>query len=119
MRVQLSLSPWTNQFGDAIITITATDRGGLSSSRYFVATVTPVNAPPVITAAESLLAGQLELELRAGPDTAWRLEASRDLKNWIDYPLSATQMRAGTNGVCWIQIDSSEANQFFRAKQVP
>ncbi|PYM10395.1 MAG: hypothetical protein DME18_16400, partial [Verrucomicrobia bacterium] len=55
LRVKLSLTPLTNQFGDATITITATDRGGLSASRFFVATVIPVNDSPAITAAETLL----------------------------------------------------------------
>ena len=56
LRVRLSVTPQTNQFGDATVTITATDRGGLSASRFFVATVTPVNDPPGITAAETFLA---------------------------------------------------------------
>ena len=56
LRVNLSLTPLADRVGDATITVTATDRGGLSTSRSFFVTVTPVNDPPVLTVAESLLA---------------------------------------------------------------
>src|SRR2546426_8710624 len=47
---------WSSDVCSSDLTVTATDRGGLSTSRTFFVTVTPVNDPPVLTAAASLLA---------------------------------------------------------------
>jgi hypothetical protein len=48
LELQLSLTPATNQFGSTIVTVRATDRGGLTASRSFRTMVTPVNDPPTI-----------------------------------------------------------------------
>ena len=116
LRVRLSLTPMTNQVGEAIITVTATDRGGLSTSRFFVATVMPVNPPPVPAASLTLNevgGGQFAIELPA----AWWLEVSSDLKNWSEYsaPKSATQ--TVTSEVFCIRVMPSAGNQFFRARR--
>ena len=55
LRVDLNLKPLTDSSGQAVITVTATDRAGLSASRFFFVTVTPVNDPPVLVAAATLL----------------------------------------------------------------
>jgi len=56
LKVNLSLAPLADHSGLATITVTATDRGGLSTSRFFFVTVTPVNDPPVLSAPDTLLA---------------------------------------------------------------
>jgi len=66
----------------------------------------------------SVAEGQLELELRVAPSTAWRLEASSDLRNWSEYPSTNASTQTWTNGVCWIRFGPSSSNQFFRAKQM-
>src|SRR5207247_9453645 len=52
LEVNLRLTPRADQSGQATITVTATDRGGLSTSRFFFVTVTPVHGPPVLTVAD-------------------------------------------------------------------
>jgi hypothetical protein len=56
LRATLTLIPLADRAGDAVITVTATDRAGLSVSRSFFVTVTPVNDPPVLKVAGTLLA---------------------------------------------------------------
>src|SRR5207247_1025675 len=55
LKVNLGLAPRADQSGLATITVTATDHGGLSTSRSFFVTVTPVNDLPVLTAPDTLL----------------------------------------------------------------
>ena len=59
-----------------------------------------------------------ELELRAGPDTNWRLEMSSDLKNWLDYAAPGVVLQTTTNGVDRAIIPVSTERQFFRARRV-
>jgi len=59
-----------------------------------------------------------ELELRAGPETNWRLEMSSDLKDWLDYPAPGVVLRTTTNGVDRTIIPVSTERQFFRARRV-
>jgi len=47
---QVTISPVTNQFGTAIITITVTDLNGGSTNKSFLFTVHPVNDPPTLNA---------------------------------------------------------------------
>jgi hypothetical protein len=56
LEVNLRLTPRADQSGQATITVTATDRAGLSTTRFFFVTVTPVNDPPVLTVADTLVA---------------------------------------------------------------
>jgi hypothetical protein len=63
-------------------------------------------------------AAQLELELRAAPNTAWRLEASSDLKYWSDYPAAEASTQTGTNGLSWIRVTPLSSHRFYRAKQM-
>jgi hypothetical protein len=122
LRVTLSLTPVANHFGETTIFLTATDRGGLSETRSFVVSVTAAGlfTPPAASMALTTVnPGQLEIELHAAPETALRLEASSDLKNWSDYPMAYALAQTGTNGVCRIPVIPSGENQFFRAKQMP
>jgi hypothetical protein len=56
LKVNLNLNPRADQTGQAVITVTASDRAGLSTSRSFVVTVTPVNDPPVLVVSSVVLA---------------------------------------------------------------
>jgi len=124
LKVDLSLVPRAEQSGLSVITVTATDRGGLSASRSFFVTVTPLNAPPVVTAADSLLAlrpavtGGFELELRTAPTNSWKVETSDDLKTWEEYVTTGVVMQAGTNRVNRLHIGATTERQFFRARQI-
>lgn len=55
LRVKLDLTPLSQQSGTTVITLTATDRAGLSTSRFLLATVAPVNDPPTLTAPDKIL----------------------------------------------------------------
>jgi hypothetical protein len=223
LRVDLTLTPTKNRFGRADITLTATDRGGLATSRFFVVEVTPVNDSPVIGAAERhfSLAGAptsplaihvsdletpadqlvvtarsltpslvpdlnlalthfsgdtwslvvtpataepaqaqveltvvdaqglqarrtitivfqaasftvpeavlelhragsagVQLELRARPDTRWRLEASSDLQNWYDHPAPGVALQTSSNGADQMNLPISDTGQFFRVRRI-
>ena len=59
-----------------------------------------------------------ELELRARPDTSWRLEMSSDLRNWLDYPAPGVFLQTGTNGTRRLSIDATAERQFFRTRRV-
>lgn len=86
LQVNLRLIPGPNQTGRGTITITATDRAGLSTSRYFYVTVTPVNDPPTLVVADRVLAvaGSLSPEFRV---TAFDLESALE-----DLTLSAQSL---------------------------
>src|SRR5205823_3812643 len=43
-------------------------------------------APAASLTLTAVQTGQIEIQLRASPNTVWRLEMSSDLKNWSDYP---------------------------------
>jgi len=58
------LTPATNQFGTALITVTVTDPGGASASQSFLLTVTPVNDAPTLDAIADLTLNQ-----SGGPQT--------------------------------------------------
>jgi hypothetical protein len=47
---RLTITPRPNVFGDAVITLTASDAESLSAARSFRVTVIPVNVPPAISA---------------------------------------------------------------------
>lgn len=55
----LLLTPATNQFGTAPITITVTDTNGASASASILAFISPVNQPPTVTPALPNLASNL------------------------------------------------------------
>ena len=44
----LTITPLANQFGNALVTITATDTNGASSSQMFLLAVNAVNDPPTL-----------------------------------------------------------------------
>ncbi|MEW6157834.1 MAG: FG-GAP-like repeat-containing protein [Verrucomicrobiota bacterium] len=69
LRITLNLTPLLNEAGQSEITITATDRAGLASTRKFVVTVTPQNDPPELTvpAKHYALAGQTSPPLTLTP----------------------------------------------------
>jgi hypothetical protein len=122
LRVLLSLSPLTNQSGETTIFLTATDRGGLSETRSFVATVSAIAPLPPSAASLALNTvntGQFEIEFHATPETDLWLETSSDLKHWTDYAMPDALTQIGTNGVCRMRIIPSGENQFFRARQMP
>ena len=52
------LTPATNQFGTALITVTVTDAGSASASQSFLLTVTPANDPPTLAAIADLTLNQ-------------------------------------------------------------
>lgn len=74
--------------------------------------------PQAVLAWHTVSDSNLELELRAGPDTSWRLEMSSDLKNWLDYPAPGVMLRTTTNGADRASIPISVGRQFFRARRV-
>jgi len=124
LRVDLNLTPLADRFGETTITVTATDRAGLTTSRFFVVTVTPVNGTPVPRAADPLLAlrpagtGGFELELRTTPTNSWRVETSDDLKVWQEYSSTGFVMWPETNGVYRRNIGVTTERQFFRARRM-
>jgi hypothetical protein len=65
-----TILPATNQFGAALITITASDPHGLASNRSFTLTVTNINDPPVLDAVSNraLGAGQTLLLTNVATD---------------------------------------------------
>ena len=65
LRTTLTFTPATNRFGDATITVRATDRGGQFTDRTFKITVLPVNDRPQLTPVPNqvLLMGQSSPEI--------------------------------------------------------
>jgi hypothetical protein len=63
-------------------------------------------------------ASDLEFELRARPNTNWRLEMSSDLRNWLDYPAPGVVIQTTTNGPGRLNLAGSTERQFFRARRV-